>query len=432
MKKTLFVFLTFLISFAVHAQTFYEVVYYDTVDEQEYAGLMTYWDNENCTLRCVQTDNIDVFWECDYGVNFDKEDGLNYMIFYPMPPEDKQDASYPYFVWTWTKKDASDQTESPYVVFDTEEIGDDMDFAETFKEIELSSMDEEYIKQFYDEDEEMYDIILEACNLVKQQNEEQETAVSTNPSVTMHFIMVAATKDKTIGPSVKTDLNLAEPEFKRFAEQLKINYREYIVADNDFNKANVLKAIKSIKASPNDIIVFFYSGHGFRFDDDTDEYPNMSLHYKGEMTKNDYLGVSETYNMLTAKKARLTIVLSDCCNSYYGATRQEVDSSALVSRGLSNYNLTKLEKLFIKDSGTIKITAAKAGQYALCDSKGGFLLTSFLNNIHSMVSAVSTQEPSWQTITDNAREYVRRKTTGFDETGKDTDPQIVVKNVNVK
>ena len=49
-----------------------------------------------------------------------------------------------------------------------------------------------------------------------------------------------------------------------------------------------------------------------------------------------------------------------------------------------------------------------------------------------MVSAVSTQEPSWQTITDNAREYVRRKTTGFDETGKDTDPQIVVKNVNVK
>ncbi|MBP5706010.1 MAG: caspase family protein [Spirochaetales bacterium] len=281
----------------------------------------------------------------------------------------------------------------------------------------------------------MYDIILEACNLVKKQNEETETVVTNNNNnnnaVTMHFIMAAATLDKTIGKSVKTDLNLAEPEFKRFAEQLKINYNEYIISDKNFNRDNILKAIKSIKPSPNDIIVFLYSGHGFRFDDDTDEYPNMFLTYKKDLNKNDYLGVSEVYNMLTAKKARMTIVLSDCCNSYYGATRREVDSSALTTRGLANYNLSKLEKLFIKSSGTIKITAAKAGQYALCDAKGGFLLTSFLNNIHSMVSAVSTQEPSWQTITDNAREYVKRKTTGFDETGKDTDPQIVVKSVNV-
>ena len=53
-------------------------------------------------------------------------------------------------------------------------------------------------------------------------------------------------------------------------------------------------------------------------------------------------------------------------------------------------------------------------------------------NIHSQISAVSEKEPSWEKIVDNAREYVRRKTTGFDETGKDRDPQIVVRSISIK
>ncbi|MBP5706011.1 MAG: hypothetical protein J6W76_01910 [Spirochaetales bacterium] len=141
MKKLLFFIFAFLTTIG-YAQTFYEVLYYDTVDEQNYAGLMTYWDNENCTLRCVKADDIETFWECSYGVSFDKEDGVNFMIFFPVPEEEKENLSYPYFIWTWTKKDASDQTESPYIVFDLEDIGEDMDLAESFKEIELSSMDE--------------------------------------------------------------------------------------------------------------------------------------------------------------------------------------------------------------------------------------------------------------------------------------------------
>ena len=195
-----------------------------------------------------------------------------------------------------------------------------------------------------------------------------------------------------------------------------------------------MNAIKGVKAAPNDVIVFFYSGHGFRFDDDKDDYPNMFLTYSnyGISSSNDYLGVSEAYNMLAKKKARLTIVLSDCCNAYYGATRQEIESSALASRGNNSYDLKKLEKLFLYSSGTLKVTAAKAGQVALCDARGGYLLTAFLNNIHSQISAVSDKDPSWEKIVDNAREYVRRKTTGFDETGEDRDPQIVVRSISIK
>lgn len=443
MKKCfLFLLLSVLISITAKAQTFFEVKYYDKVDKCRYLGLMTYWDNEQCYLRCVDINKPDDSWDCAYQCDFQKQGRTNFMIFSPVPERGKENLSYPYFVWTWTKKDASDQSESPYVVFDLSEVGRNMQTAEYFTELELSKMNKEYVKKFYDEDEEMFGVITEACNTVNNQEAgedngggtstvSEKTSPANDKPVTMHFIMVAATKDKSIGESVVTDLKLAEPEFKNFAKLLKINYQEHIISDNDFSKKNIMNAINSVNPSSNDIVVFFYSGHGFRFDDDKDDYPNMFLTYSDEgITSNkDYLGVSEVYNMLTKKKARLTIVLTDCCNSYYGATRKEIETSGLHARGRNSYDLKKLRKLFINSSGSLKVTAAKAGQFALCNTQGGYLLTSFLTNIHSAVSAVSDEEPSWQKIVDNARENVKRKTKD-DDYNKGS--QIVVRSISIK
>ena len=440
MKKYLLFLFMSVLGFAAQAQTFYEVQYYDVYEKQKYIGLMTYWDNDDCTMRCIPMSGEDVYWDCSYSASFDKEDGLNYMIFSPVPEKGKENLAYPYFAWTWTKSDASDQSETPLVFFDPEDDNEEMVEAEYFEEISLADMDAEYIGQFYDESEKMYSVITQACNLVNEQrpsdnnnnNVNNNNITNNNSSVTMHFVMAAATKDESIGESVETDLKLAQPQFKTWASDLGINYKEYIIKDNSFNRSNILNAFNSINPGPNDILVYLYSGHGFRFSDDTDPYPNMYLAYNEDVNGTNYLGVTDVFNMLTKKNARLTIVLTDCCNSDYGATRQQCEGSYLRSRGHNNFDLTKLEKLFLQSQGSVKATAAKAGQYALCDAQGGYLLTSFLNNINSIVSAVSSDVPSWQTILDNASEYVKRKTTGYDERGKDTDPQIVVKNVNIK
>lgn len=462
MKKYLLLFFMSLLGFVAQAQTFYELEYYDVSERQKYLGLMTYWDNDNVTLRCIPMSGEDTYWECSYNVSFEKEDGLNYMIFSPVPPKGREDEIFPYFAWTWTRSDASDQSESPLVFFDPDDEDEEMVEAKYFEEISLSDMDAEYVAQFYDEDERMYSVILNASNLINQQRPEPQkpsnnnnnggkpnnggnngnnnvnntptTPTNNNSAVTMHFIMAAATKDKDIGESVQTDLKLAQPQFHEFANQLGINYQEHIYADNSFGKRNLLNCINSLNVGSNDVVVFLYSGHGFRFDDDTDDYPRMYLNYKDQIeNSDDYYGVSEIYDLLIKKKARLTIVLTDCCNSEYGCTRQEVEGSGLRSRGNNNYDVKKLEKLFITNSGSLKATAAKAGQYALCDAAGGFLITSFLNNIHSAISAVSSEVPSWQTILDHSSDYVKRKTqNNYDEAGRDMGPQIVVKSVNVR
>ncbi|MCQ2975029.1 MAG: caspase family protein [Bacteroidales bacterium] len=283
---------------------------------------------------------------------------------------------------------------------------------------------------YSDDDDENYSDD-EDNNEISEPEYDNNTTNNQNVSsddVTLHFLVVAATKDESIGESVQTDLNLVKKQFSSIANTLGIKYDEKVVSDNNFNKTNVLNAVNNLSAGSNDIIVFVYSGHGFRFDDDTDEYPEMHLTY-GDVSGNTYLGVSEVFNKLTQKGARLTICFTDCCNSEIGAKRAQVRSASLLSRSSVNTDVEKLKTLFINNSGTVRATAAKPGQYALCDETGGFLLTSVLSNIQSQVSALSQTAPSWTSILDKASQNVANKTAGDTENGGS---QIVVKSVKIK
>ena len=113
--------------FAAKAQTFYEVQYYDVYEKENYIGLMTYWDTEKCTMRCIPMSGEDVYWECSYSVSFEKDEGINYMIFSPVPEKGKENLAYPYFAWTWTKSNASDQSDTPLVFFDADDEDEEME-----------------------------------------------------------------------------------------------------------------------------------------------------------------------------------------------------------------------------------------------------------------------------------------------------------------
>jgi hypothetical protein len=96
-------------------------------------------------------------------------------------------------------------------------------------------------------------------------------------------------------------------------------------------------------------------------------------------------------------------------------------------------DINKLRALFVEESGTIRATAAKPGQYARCDASGGFMLTSILNNIKAQSSALNDNQPSWNTIVENASKAVAKKTSNIiDEAGNTEQPQVVVRSVKVK
>ena len=446
MRKTILTLVAMIIYIATSmAQTLFEVKYYDIDDQQTYKGLFFYTDDDNCFLRCVNKKNQ--YWERNYYCQYEKMDGANYLYFLPQPSENRNEPVFPTFCMAYSTDGEFETTTWAIFqdVYDEDELLDEnMKEVDYFREVNLAEKDKNYFLQFYDEDETMFKTIMRA----KQQLSEQDNGNNSNDNnsnnndytpdsnapVTMHLLLVAATKDESIGESVTTDVNLVKKNFSDIAKKLGIAYKETIIADNNFEKSNIQKAVNRLSVGSNDVVIFVYSGHGFRFDDDTDEHPRMYLTYDGDLNENTEISTTEIYNEITAKKARLTIFLTDCCNSKVGVQRAEVESVAFGTRAANNnMDINKLRALFVEESGTIRATAAKPGQYARCDASGGFMLTSILNNIKAQSSALNDNQPSWNTIVENASKAVAKKTSNIiDEAGNTEQPQVVVRSVRVK
>lgn len=424
------------------AQTLYEVKYYDLDDKQTYKGLFFYTDDDNCFLRCVNKKNQ--YWERNYYCQYEKEDGANYLYFLPQPSESEDEPIFPAFCMAYSTDGEFETTTWAIFqdVYGEEELRDEnMKEVDYFREVDLAEKDEQYFLQFYNETDEMFKTIMKAKKQISEQNDintnEENPSDNVNPDnspASMQLILVAATKDESIGESVETDVKLVRKNFSGIAKLLGIPYKETVIADDDFKKSKIENAIRQLSPGANDVVIFVYSGHGFRFDDDTDAYPRMYLTYDGDLNDQTYLSTTEVYDQLVAKHARLTIFLTDCCNSKAGINRSQVESVAFGTRGTNNNaDIEKLRTLFLNESGTIRATAAKAGQYALCDASGGFMLTSILNNIKAQVSALSNVNPSWTTIVENASKAVAKKTSNqIDEAGNEQPPQVVVRSVKVK
>lgn len=441
MRKFLLLFACLLASIAIQAQSLYEVKYYDEIDQETYKGLFFYTDDETCFLRCVSKGNN--YWEHNYSVQYTTEDGVAYMLMVPDEYEDNNGESpaFPTFIMAYSKSGEFDpQTFVYYEELDTDEDDPEsgMREVEYFNEVDINEKDSKYFLSFYDKDEEMYQLIMDAKAQLNEQTESpadnNQTVNNNNGPVTMHFIVAAATEDETIGESVETDMKLVQKDFSQIAKMLGIGYKETLISGRRFSKSSITNAINNLNPGSNDIVVFIYSGHGFRYDDDTDAYPRMYLTYGDDMSAANEMSTTELYNMITKKNPRLTIFLTDCCNSEYGATRAQVEGVQFSTRSQGNStDINKLKALFIDQEGTVRATAAKAGQYALCDASGGYLLTSVLNNIKLLSNALTKDAPSWNTIVQNASKFVSKKTSNqIDEAGNPMAPQEVVKAIKIK
>jgi hypothetical protein len=135
----------------------------------------------------------------------------------------------------------------------------------------------------------------------------------------LHLITVANTLDSTIAKSTRRDVANVLRIFTQLAKDANMDILTQTIMDSALSKQAVELVLAKLRPSPVDIVVFYYSGHGFRYSNDKSEYPRMSLRtsQKSELSKNN-MSVEDIYKVLLAKKAKVTIVLSDCCNDDIG------------------------------------------------------------------------------------------------------------------
>lgn len=430
------------------AQTFYEIQYTDKQGYENY-GLMLYTNEEDCTLylrrHTAEGDNFSFRQLAYVSESNDKEKGEEDDFLIMACEEDNT----PILIWLWDKEESQEQQLVPYVTLDEDEEPENWLRAKSFVELDLQALTPEYLAQYLDPDSDLSKQITEARNETLEAERaagtEKQTAIanlgdgtgihdyiftaveeackpearkqspqsggmqnsvagatcSVSDRPMMHLFIVANTEVADIGSACRVDYNNIRNEMNGIAQSIGIRVKEYDVTGAAYSKEGLQQQIASLRPAANDIVVFLYTGHGFRFDDQQDPYPMMALTSNDyQPLEGNYVALSDVYNAICKKGARLNIVLSDCCNSKLGE-RRPLEGNTLFSRGNNNFSRKRLTELFFNAKGSLLSTAASPGEYSWCDAAGGMFTLSFIQSLRREISAMNTGAVSWQSVVDN-------------------------------
>lgn len=382
------------------AQILYKVNFHDR-NNTAYEGLVVYFNESYSYMRIsyYSTNNkyqvVHVNYKSSTG-NFN--DGSTYFFMSGYGPrfitEDSTGQKYnpDHFIWRKAKNQQSwnspSTTDDPALKYESELPVD------SFYQVSPYTVSETFLRKFFWNTESEFFALKKLCGLDN---------ATVNPVTTgtakLHLFVVANTLIGDIGAGCAADRDKLDYEFKGIAEALGFGYQKYIVDGSNFNKATVQSTLRSIDPGVNDIVVFVYRGHGFRWDNQTDAYPMMDLRTSSYMNieKATSLGLSEVYNSIKNKGARLNILLADCCNNNVGLN-QTTTASFLNSQSDNKPDITKLKKLFTSAKGTLVAAAARAGEYSWSNPFGGFFTLSFIQSMKEKISYFNNGNPDWNEV----------------------------------
>ncbi len=383
-----------------HSQILYKVNFHDK-NYGAYEGLLVYFNESRSYMRIgyYSADNkyhvVNVDYRSSNGTYYD---GSSYFYMSGSNPKfitenpGKQTYNPDYFIWrkgakaiNWNQPFTSDDPKL--------DIKNEIP-VDSFYQANPYTISETFLRKFFWTNESEFFALKKLCGL-------DNTVITpvTVPGAKLHLVIVANTLIGDIGSSCSSDRDKLDYEFKSIAEALGVGYAKYIVDGNSFNKTTVLSTLSGLTPGKNDIVVFVYRGHGFRWNNQTDIYPMMDLrtsNYISIETKTS-LGLSEVYNTLKTKGARLNLILADCCNNNVGLN-QMTTFSFLNSQADNKPDVGKLKTLFMSSRGSVISAAARAGEYSWANPFGGFYTLSFLQSMKEKISYMNSGSYSWNDI----------------------------------
>lgn len=198
----------------------------------------------------------------------------------------------------------------------------------------------------------------EALEKFKISNPIPAPPVITSPfaQATMQLVLLTNNLDQAVGSNFSNNHLQVKTFFKDVAKLLDIRFKSIEIIDNDFNKADVQSKLNFPIKQNVDILVFYYSGHGYCTvtppPDSTshDRWPGMILTNSSVPTEiaTNTLKLKDVHDLLVGKNARLTMVFAECCNNVIpGITevKPKVLAPALTAGGFS-WNVKLVSDLF--------------------------------------------------------------------------------------
>lgn len=214
---------------------------------------------------------------------------------------------------------------------------------------------------------------------------------NTFSQLTLHAIVVADTNDETIGLGVQKDVKNIKELLDSIAQYTGLRLESDYISGSQFNRYNVEQSVNRLSVGTNDVVIFYYTGHGARELDKKSKWPSLAVEgVHSSVRLGEFLEFDWVIEQLKNKNPRFLIAIADACNNSIFA------SPLPGSKSRSFPSEAAYRHLFLNHQGTLIASSSKPGQKSWTSGSSGSLFTqAFLMGLEAYMTL---PEPSWQTI----------------------------------
>jgi Caspase domain len=215
---------------------------------------------------------------------------------------------------------------------------------------------------------------------------------------TLHAILVADTIHD-ITAVTRPDIHKWQSEVRLIAKHTQMDLKEKVFCGENFHKDKVSAYLLNLSIQPDDTVVFYFSGHGFRTFQKKTPWPFMNFDLSSQG-----LDVQWIADTIRGKKPQFALIMTDCCNCYAerGMFGDHTKDITVKMKHLAP-NYAGYRQLFCNAKGCVVISSCSAGQFSYGSHIGGLYTQCFFNSLNHELSQPT---PNWKNLIQRAYGYI--------------------------
>lgn len=215
-------------------------------------------------------------------------------------------------------------------------------------------------------------------------------------SQTLHAILMADELVSDIGLSCAGDLKIMTENMQQISNGIDYQLNKVVLTHSNFTAAALREAIQKLPVSPQDVVFFYYSGHGYNLTTNLSDYPFLLV----TNFRADPIGLDEIEQLIQNLKPRFCITMGDCCNNIATSTQNRSIARPIIKSATNSPEQIKaiFQQLFLIPTGFIKVSSSKREQRSFVfENKSGSIFTfAFESAFENCL--LYNQQIQWETL----------------------------------
>ncbi len=232
----------------------------------------------------------------------------------------------------------------------------------------------------------------------------------------IHLIVVGDTYDVSIGSGVKGNVANVRSWFSSAAKTLGMQFQENLIIDSSFGCSAFQDSLTKDTVSPEDTVVFYYSGHGYRLQADPSEFP--SFFCGQEVYTGSAPSLIQTAAKLSASGARLVIAIADTCNVLIA--QPQLPLPAFQFDRIEVPRAEAYRNLLVRHRGSLIVSSSSPGEYSWYYPNNGLFTAQLIRSLDK--NTLPGASGAWEKVLSDA--LIRIKVP----TGSTENPVMIEQN----